>query len=92
MLNLSSNDQLMEHQGHGMGYVIALVLLLLIAIPLLIIWVKTVIEISQSNYPDGTKIIWLLLVLLGGILGIVLYYLIGRKKRINAHQQEDLRE
>ncbi len=67
---------------HGAGYLIFMIPFLIIGLVILIIWIKTIIEIANSDFEGDNKLIWLLIVLLCGILGLILYYILGRQKRI----------
>ena len=59
------------------------ILLLLVCFAILYFWVKTIIEIARSQFTDDTtKIVWLLVVILCGLVGMIIYYAVGRKNRI----------
>ncbi len=45
----------------------------------LILWLIAAVELFKSGRPLGEKVIWLLIIFLLPLLGLVLYYLIGRK-------------
>lgn len=56
---------------------------LVFGLAFLIFWIKAIIEIANSQFTDGTsKIVWLLIVIFLGVIGLLLYYLIGRKNRV----------
>jgi type II secretory pathway pseudopilin PulG len=61
---------------------VVLVLLLFIATP--VFWVWALVEIIRDDFPENGKVIWLLLVILLPILGVILYFAIGRRQRIIA--------
>lgn len=42
-----------------------------------VIW--ALIEIIQSGKPTGTKVLWALLVLFVPVIGVILWFLLGRK-------------
>ena len=59
------------------------ILIILVALAFLFIWIKTIIEIARSRFTDDTyKIVWLLVVILCGLVGMIIYYAVGRKNRI----------
>ena len=59
------------------------IILILVALGYLFIWIKTIVEIAKSRFTDETsRIIWLLVVAFCGLIGMILYYAIGRKNRI----------
>ena len=59
------------------------ILLILIVLGFLIFWIKTIVEIARSRFKNDTsQIIWVLVVAFCGIVGLILYYAIGRKDRI----------
>lgn len=63
----------------GIGVVEIFILL----IPLLI-WGYAIIEIVTGTFKDSIdKVVWLLAVLMIPVLGVILYYLIGRRKLAN---------
>ena len=48
-------------------------------------WIYTIVDIVKSNFQDETtKIIWLLVVVLIGILGSLIYWIFGRSGRVIA--------
>lgn len=46
----------------------------------LLLFVVAAVSLVRKNVPNGDKILWLLLILLGGILGSVIYLAIGSAK------------
>ena len=57
--------------------------LLILLIPL-VVWGNAIFEVVAGTFKNSIdKVVWLLVVLLVPMLGIVLYYLIGRKKLAN---------
>lgn len=46
----------------------------------LILWIIAVVDIVKSSRGLGSKILWILVVLLLPLAGLILYYLIGRGK------------
>lgn len=62
---------------------ILILLALAIALVSLGVWIYTIVDIAKSNFSDDTtKIVWLLVVVLTGILGSILYLIIGRSAKI----------
>jgi hypothetical protein len=45
----------------------------------LILWVIAAIEIIRSGKSLGGKVLWLLVILLLPVIGLILYYVLGRK-------------
>ena len=46
-------------------------------------WIYTIVDIVKSKFQDDTtKIIWLLVVILLGFLGSIIYWIFGRSGRI----------
>ena len=59
------------------------IIMILVALAILFIWIKTIMEIARSRFTDDTyKIVWLLVVILCGVVGMIIYYAVGRKNRI----------
>ena len=40
------------------------------------------IDILRNEFSENNKIVWLLVVLLGNLIGAILYFIIGRKQKI----------
>ncbi len=54
------------------------------AIGLLYFWISTLVSIGKSDFIDHrTKMVWGLLVFFLPLIGVLLYYSIGRNQRIN---------
>lgn len=46
-------------------------------------WVYTIVDVAKSKFADDTsKIVWLLVVLLTGIIGSIVYWIFGRSSRL----------
>ncbi|MBF8149433.1 PLDc N-terminal domain-containing protein [Winogradskyella sp. F6397] len=61
--------------------------LILILITVFIIIIPTVIaliDILKNEFSGNNKIAWVLVVLLGNVLGALLYFIIGRKQKLSA--------
>jgi hypothetical protein len=59
-----------------------ILILLFIVIPFLIIPVIALIDILRHEFNGNDKLIWVLVVLLLPVLGSILYFIIGREKRL----------
>ncbi len=46
----------------------------------LILWIIAVVDIVKSSKPLSMKILWILIVLFLPLVGLILYFLIGRGK------------
>jgi len=44
--------------------------------------IVALVDVLRNNFKDNDKIIWILLIIFLPILGAVLYFLIGRGKRL----------
>ena len=75
-------NQLLFSMPAGAEWILIL-LALAIALVSLGVWIYTIVDIAKSNFSDDTtKIVWLLVVVLTGILGSILYLIIGRSAKI----------
>lgn len=45
----------------------------------LILWLIAAVELLKSGRPLGEKVLWLLIIFFLPLIGLVLYYVIGRK-------------
>lgn len=59
------------------GWQILFVVCIIFIIPII-----ALIDILRSEFEGNNKLIWTLVVLFTGVLGAVLYYLMGRKQKI----------
>lgn len=46
----------------------------------LILWIIAVVDIVKSSKPLSMKIVWILIVLFLPLVGLILYFLLGRGK------------
>ena len=51
----------------------------ILGIVVLVLDVLAILNIVKSSKSTGNKILWIVLVLLLPVIGLILYYLIGRK-------------
>ena len=66
----------------GIGPYELVVLLIIISILAIPFWIISIIDILKSSFEGNGKIVWLLVVVVLGILGIILYRMIGKNKKI----------
>lgn len=52
----------------------------LLGLVILILDIIAIVDIIKSSADNGRKILWLLLVIFVPVLGMILYFLIGKKK------------
>jgi len=57
-------------------------LLIFLAIPQFILFIIALIDILKSEFQGNDKLIWILLIIFLPLIGPILYFLIGRKKKI----------
>jgi len=68
----------------GIGPYELVVLWIIISILAIPFWIISIIDILKSRFEGNGKIVWLLVVILLGVPGIILYRVIGKKKKINS--------
>ncbi len=51
----------------------------ILGLVVLVLDIWAIVEILKSAMPSGKKILWVLLVILLPVIGLVLYFLIGKK-------------
>jgi len=50
----------------------------------LLVWVGALVEVVRSTLrAENEKIVWVFVIALSGIIGAIIYFLIGRNQRIN---------
>ncbi len=64
----------------GIGLPEVMVLLLFFVVPVL--WIWAIVDISTHVFDDNNKVIWLLVVIFVPILGVILYFTVGRGQRL----------
>ena len=66
---------------------ILIIVALALVLAIIGFWIYTIVDIVKSKFQDETtKIIWLLVVVLLGILGSLIYLIFGRSGRVIAEQ------
>ncbi len=62
---------------------ILILLVLAMVLALLGFWIYSIVDIAKSKFVDDTsKIVWLLVVVLTGIIGSLIYWIFGRSSRV----------
>lgn len=51
----------------------------LLSVIILVLDIIAIIDVIKSSLSTGKKILWILLILVLPVLGLILYYLVGRK-------------
>ena len=57
------------------------IVLILIGLSFFGLWIYALVDVLNSEFKGSNKLIWILVVLLLGILGVLLYLIIGRKQK-----------
>ncbi len=52
----------------------------LLGLVILILDIFAIVEIVKSSLTDGKKALWVILIVLLPVVGLILYYFLGRKK------------
>jgi len=42
--------------------------------------ILAIVEIAKGSFTTGKKVLWVILILVLPVIGLILYYLVGRKK------------
>lgn len=67
--------------GGGILMLLCSCFMILIGIALLGFWIWMLIDCAQRTFPgENDKLIWILVVVLAGWIGAIIYYFVGRKK------------
>ena len=51
----------------------------IISLVLLILWIVALVDILKSSMATDKKILWVVVITLLPVLGVILYFLLGRK-------------
>ncbi len=70
----------------GIGIPEIVVIIMLINILTLPFWIFAIIDVLRGNFEGNDKVVWLLVVILLYTLGVVLYFFIGRNRKIKVPQ------
>ena len=54
----------------------------LLGLACFIVWIWALVDILKNEFTANNKLIWLVLVVILPVLGVVLYYFIGREQKI----------
>lgn len=52
----------------------------LIGLVILILDIVAILDVFKSGFSGGKKVLWILVILLLPVIGMILYFLIGKKK------------
>ncbi len=58
------------------------IFLIIFLVGLLALWIYALIEIIRSDFKGHGKVIWLIVLLFFGLLGVLIYLIAGRRTRI----------
>ncbi|MGC9108758.1 MAG: PLDc N-terminal domain-containing protein [Caldimicrobium sp.] len=64
-----------------MGIIIG-IFILVIPLAIFVLWIWALIDLLKSEFTGYNKLIWLLVLIFLPLLGLILYYFIGRKQKI----------
>lgn len=79
--------QLLLSMPGGAEWILILVVIALL-LTYLSFWVYTIVDVAKSKFNDDiTKIVWLLVVILLGFLGSIIYWIVGRSSKKNLDQK-----
>ena len=73
----------------GLAGVAALLVFWLIFAIAFVCWLWALVDILKHEFTGNNKLIWLVLVIAIPLLGVVLYYLIGREQKIRPREPDD---
>ena len=65
--------------GYIVGFFVVYGLVILLALLSFVFWIIEVIDVAKRQFPDqNTKMLWLLVVVLGHGIGALVYYYVGK--------------
>ena len=53
----------------------------LLGLAILILDIIAIVDAAKSNLDSGKKALWIILILILPLIGLILYFLVGRKKK-----------
>ena len=69
----------------GIGIII---FFLVIIFAMIAVWVYAIVDITKNDFEGDNKMIWLLIVILVGFLGAIIYFIVGREKKISKTESD----
>jgi len=64
-------------------------IIIILTMTLLLLPIIALIDILKSDFKGNDKLIWIIVVIFLSVLGIILYYAIGRGQRISKTVEKD---
>ena len=68
--------------GDNVGFVVGIVLVAILGVGGTILWIMALVDAAKvpddTMYRTGSKVMWILLIVLLGIIGAIVYYAVGR--------------
>lgn len=58
------------------------ILLILMALLALLLAILALVDIVKNKFEENSKLIWVIIVIFTNIIGVILYFTIGRKQKI----------
>jgi hypothetical protein len=54
----------------------------------IILWVAALIDLLTSKFQGSNKIVWLIVIIFLPVLGVILYFIIGRGQKISKNNSQ----
>ncbi|MBW2467538.1 MAG: PLDc_N domain-containing protein [Deltaproteobacteria bacterium] len=61
-----------------------------VVIAVTIFWLWALVDVLSNDFKNNNKLIWLLTVILVPVVGVALYFLIGRTQKIPAETETEV--
>lgn len=66
-----------------------MILFFVIMLAMLAVWIYAIVDIARAEFEGDNKMIWLLIVILVGFIGALIYFMVGRSKKITKEEKDD---
>jgi len=82
--NFDVSDLLIQVHNDAFVFNIKIIRLasLLLFIAYMILWLRVLVDILKNEFTDNNKITWLLIVIFIPVIGMILYFFVGKKQKI----------
>jgi hypothetical protein len=71
----------MPHPPNVVYELLPIIILALLVLLHLVLWVVALVDVTRRRFGDSnTKLVWVLVILLAGAIGAVIYLIVGRKQ------------
>jgi len=73
----------------GIGFLVLFIIMAILGIAIFVFWIWSIVDCVKREFPgDNDKVLWLVIIIILGALGSLIYVIAGRKKGTIKNQSE----